>query len=300
LLKSTLLQLDSSFSERDYGAGTFRDFAEKLEQRGFVTLKHNGRTTLVELTEAGAREDEGAAAGTGTNGSELREVPVAPRGEYPRAVENRTAPDLSLADGVALVRAVLAEATTPPRWPMYLRQMKQFIRAARPDFDERRYGSLPDLLRACQKDGLLRLERDRQGGLRAFAGSVKASSLPHGWEGLAGPDTPEAPGAEMDDMQPASLLAPADEHDHVEEATAPVEAIQPEVPAAPAPDPDEPDDDQLAMFGVVKPDDPEPVGPRGTRRTRKTAAAKSERPRRTRAKSGDDVTARRRTTRKKT
>ena len=28
LLKSTLLQLDSSFSERDYGASTFRDFAE--------------------------------------------------------------------------------------------------------------------------------------------------------------------------------------------------------------------------------------------------------------------------------
>ena len=74
---------------------------------------------------------------------------------------------------VALVRAVLAESTTPPRWPMYLRQMKQFIRAARPDFDERRYGSLPDLLRACQKDGLLRLERDRQGGLRAFAGSYR-------------------------------------------------------------------------------------------------------------------------------
>src|SRR3712207_2084320 len=37
LLKSTLLQLDSSFSERDYGASTFRDFAEKLEKRGLVT-----------------------------------------------------------------------------------------------------------------------------------------------------------------------------------------------------------------------------------------------------------------------
>ena len=59
---------------------------------------------------------------------------------------------------------------------MYLRQMKQFIRAARPDFDERRYGSLPDLLRACQKDGLLRLERDRQGGLRVFAGAAAAAA----------------------------------------------------------------------------------------------------------------------------
>ena len=34
---------------------------------------------------------------------------------------------------------------------------------AQPDFDERRYGSIADLMRACQKDGLLRLERDRQG-----------------------------------------------------------------------------------------------------------------------------------------
>jgi hypothetical protein len=129
LLKSTLLQLDSSFSERDFGASTFRDFAEKLEQRGLVTLKHSGRTTLVELTDAGSREDERP---------ELPPAPAAPA----------ATPEFSLADGVALVRAVLAEAATPPRWPMYLRQMKQFIRTARPDFDERRYGSLPDLLRA--------------------------------------------------------------------------------------------------------------------------------------------------------
>src|SRR4051812_8746030 len=31
LLKSTLLQLDSTFSERSFGAGSFRDFVEKLE-----------------------------------------------------------------------------------------------------------------------------------------------------------------------------------------------------------------------------------------------------------------------------
>ena len=49
LLKSTLLQLDSSFSERDYGASSFRDFADKLAAHGLVTLKHQGRSTLVEL-----------------------------------------------------------------------------------------------------------------------------------------------------------------------------------------------------------------------------------------------------------
>ena len=38
---------------------------------------------------------------------------------------------------------------------MYVRQLKQFIRNARPDFDERRYGWILDLMRACQKDGFL-------------------------------------------------------------------------------------------------------------------------------------------------
>ena len=48
LLKSTLLQLDSTFSEREYGASSFRDFMEKVAQTGAVTLKHAGRSMLVE------------------------------------------------------------------------------------------------------------------------------------------------------------------------------------------------------------------------------------------------------------
>jgi hypothetical protein len=107
--------------------------------------------------------------------------------------------DASLGDGVALVRRLLAEATTPPRWPMYPRQFKQFLKNAQPDFDERRYGSIADLMRACQKDGLLRLERDRQGALRVFAsGGGPRATVPHGW-GLGKRDNgaePENPPAE--------------------------------------------------------------------------------------------------------
>ena len=54
LLKSTLLQLDSTFSEREYGAGSFRDFMEKVAQTGAVTLKHAGRSMLVESREGAA------------------------------------------------------------------------------------------------------------------------------------------------------------------------------------------------------------------------------------------------------
>ena len=57
---------------------------------------------------------------------------------------------------------------------MYVRQVKQYLRGVDPTFDERKFGfqSLNDLLRACQKDGLFRMERDRQGVIRFFQGNV--------------------------------------------------------------------------------------------------------------------------------
>ena len=45
LLKSTLLQLDSTFSERTYGAGSFRDFAQKLAAAGHVDRCANRAAT---------------------------------------------------------------------------------------------------------------------------------------------------------------------------------------------------------------------------------------------------------------
>jgi hypothetical protein len=77
------------------------------------------------------------------------------------------------AEGVKVAGRIIA-AATGARWPMYLRNMKQILRAG--GFDERRYGfgGLMDLLRACQKDGLIRMERDRRGGLRVFQGGQLA------------------------------------------------------------------------------------------------------------------------------
>ena len=53
LLKSTLLQLDSTFSERTYGVSSFRDFADKLAAAGHVTVREMGRNVVVELAEGG-------------------------------------------------------------------------------------------------------------------------------------------------------------------------------------------------------------------------------------------------------
>ena len=255
LLKSTLLQLDSSFSERDYGASSFRDFADKLAALGLVTLKHQGRSTLVELIDgpeglpasavelaapaaeepsepgdlviaedAGAPVGVLAADGIGVAASNGALAAGAAPGMSPRRDEvaggaRRESVDAaSLGEGVALVRRVLTEAPTPPRWPMYPRQFKQFLRAAVPSFDERRYGSIAELMRACQKDGLLKLERDRQGGLRVFAGAAGAirGTVPHGWSLLTGgqavpglvEDTGEGP--EMRDDMPPPAAPPSE------------------------------------------------------------------------------------------
>ena len=233
LLKSTLLQLDSTFSERNYGASSFLDFAEKLAQAGVVTLNHAGRSVMVELNE-GARPDVDVAGqtpqplatlftpgapspgtgyagtppphsatpgapspGTGyagtppphsatpgapSPGSSFAGAPPAASAPPPSAPEPLQATE-SQATGVARASRILAAARNA-RWPMYLRNVKQILRQYRaggstgePDaagFDERRYGfgGLMDLLRALQRDGYVRLERDRRGGLRVFAGAT--------------------------------------------------------------------------------------------------------------------------------
>jgi uncharacterized LabA/DUF88 family protein len=171
LLKSTLLQLDSTFSERTYGASSFRDFAQKLANGGHVRLREHGRNVLVELAESasGLRAEDGSAA----------EAPAPERREPQEAEAAPAAPAVPIgepraADGVREVRRIFHAAPNPPRFPMYVRQAKQFMRAIDPTFDERKFGfgSLQDLLRACQRDGLFRIERDRQGVIRLFPGNV--------------------------------------------------------------------------------------------------------------------------------
>jgi hypothetical protein len=179
LLKSTLLQLDSTFSEREYGASSFRDFMEKIAQTGAVTLKHAGRSMMVESREDGAADIEVA------EGAE-RPVHAEPRPPRSAAVngddedEAMPASPMSMQDGIRAVQQAVSQATPPPRWPMYVRQAKQFLRNAIDGFDERKYGfvSVVDLLRAAGKEGVLRIERDRQGAIRVFPGPNVATPLP--------------------------------------------------------------------------------------------------------------------------
>jgi hypothetical protein len=187
LLKSTLLQLDSTFSEREYGAGSFRDFMEKVAAAGAVTLREAGRSMLVE-----SREDSDRSAST--PGPPTRKparwggavAPSAPADAVTPAAasidadveETMPASPMTMQDGIRAVLQALGGSATPPRWPMYVRQAKQFLRTAIDGFDEKHYGfaSLVDLLRAAGKEGVLRVERDRQGAVRIFAGPKLAGS----------------------------------------------------------------------------------------------------------------------------
>src|SRR4029453_12333879 len=201
LLKSTLLQLDSTFSERNYGASSFLDFAEKLAQAGLITLKHAGRSVMVELN-AGFTDEDAALKPRATPEGEERPVtdieegaqpsvpgfgeprPSVPSGGDPRPVAGALPPLGSQEDGVKRAGAILA-AATQARWPMYLRNVKQILRNAEGGFDDRRdgFGGLMDLLKACRRGGVVRIERLRRGALRVFQGSALQGAPPRPMHG---------------------------------------------------------------------------------------------------------------------
>jgi uncharacterized LabA/DUF88 family protein len=243
LLKSTLLQLDSTFSERNYGASSFLDFVEKLAQSGFVQLKTSGRSVMVELNQSAVDDSDAAGAKTRHDGEPESFAPEAQAGggapasryghgrpahETPAAVsgqgesargdsaeplaaaEPAGSPVGDQADGVRHVAAILAAATTA-RWPMYLRNVKQILRATDNAFDERRYGfgGLMDLLRACQRENYIRLERDRRGGLRVFQGSALRGSAPAAPESgrfESQPIEPTPPPVQMEDPGDGDII----------------------------------------------------------------------------------------------
>jgi uncharacterized LabA/DUF88 family protein/DNA-binding PadR family transcriptional regulator len=214
LLKSTLLQLDSTFSERNYGASSFLDFAEKLAQAGLVALKHAGRSVMVELNE-GFSEDgspQPAAEAPQSQGQTPSHVQSQAASHAPAQHEVRATE--SAEAGVARARQILAAATNA-RWPMYLRNVKQILRQADGGFDERRYGfgGLMDLLKALQRDGLVRIERDRRGGLRVFQGqALQAAARSQVYVGLPKDveeeiEAIESIGAAPVEAQPGEVLA---------------------------------------------------------------------------------------------
>jgi hypothetical protein len=149
---------------------------EKVAETGAVTLKQAGRSMLVEAREDGPPEREAAKEREAPREREAPKETVAPSApaeeEQDTDEEQMPVSPMTLQDGIRAVQTAFAQATPPPRFPMYVRQAKQYLRNAIPGFDERKYGvaSVVDLLRAAGKEGVLRIERDRQGAVRVFPG----------------------------------------------------------------------------------------------------------------------------------
>jgi hypothetical protein len=95
-------------------------------------------------------------------------------------VTSATPSPAQVEEGVRALVEVFQHAKNPPHWPMYLRNIKQYVKNASPTFDERRYGfvNFLEAVRAAGRAGLFRLERNRQGILRIFAGSQFPRQLP--------------------------------------------------------------------------------------------------------------------------
>jgi uncharacterized LabA/DUF88 family protein len=194
LLKSTLLQLDSTFSERDFGVGSFRDFIQKLADAGHVHLKQVDRSLLVELKETEEESSREFHEASGTVPEQAEETTVS---EQPAA-----APQTS--EAINVLEGLLRNSKAKPHWPMYLRTFKQFLRSLQPPFDERPYGftSTYELARQAQRDGLLRVERNRQGILRIYPGERFPRAVPEQ------PIEETFGRAELDSAAPAPELLP--------------------------------------------------------------------------------------------
>jgi uncharacterized LabA/DUF88 family protein len=194
LLKSTLLQLDPTFSERDYGTGSFLEFIQKLQKAHLVQLRKTERGYLVEVVEAeSAKEPEGAPP------SEPVATPE-PAPDEPRVAETTPAAILSRQSSLALLRQVMAsQAGKTPARPLYMRQLRQLMRALDSEFDERRSGfhGLLDLLHQAQREGWARLHRDRKGVWRIFpltpAAVVSPPATESAGESIGAPEAEPTP-----------------------------------------------------------------------------------------------------------
>ena len=282
LFKSTMLQLDSTFNERTFGAGTFRDFAQKLEKAGVLRV-HQGKGgwlvapaegVSLEVTQGEADAAAAAPAADAAPGRQEPQPPQArqhhrqprePQQQRESQQQNQTQAQVAMApvevtggaaEGISELHRIIA-GTEVRKWPLYLRQVKQIVRAQAPPFDERAYGfaSLVDLLRASHKEGAFRVERDRQGVIRVFqAGSAGLAS--------AQPSTGTTDEVQVDEAVGSDADVAGTTVDVRDSETTPVSEERLETVAAPA--------KKTARKRATKSDKPKAARPAAKKATKKT------------------------------
>lgn len=168
-LKSTILQLDPAFSERNYGGSSFKAFIDKLADKGFLTVK------IVEGHFVVESRTDSAAAGVGPTGS----------------------------DALAVLRGVLRDNRELLDIGIPAREVEALVQAAQPGFDPIEYGlqSFSELLNLARDKGYVTAEADVATGFRYFEGDALAGS------GRADPPTPEEAAEESAAPPPSARRA---------------------------------------------------------------------------------------------
>ena len=163
LLKSTMLQLDSSFSERAYGANSFTDFIEKLRKADYVTVTGGEGRYMISRkrgTDKVVRPEEALPS--------LRDVLETHR--------------LEVEEGVSAT------------------DLEEWVKAEAPDYDYKKFGfqEFNQLLNYAQDRFVVRVQVDEATGLTVFLGpEFLPPALP-----VAAPEPEPAEEEEIEEKQP--------------------------------------------------------------------------------------------------
>lgn len=166
LLKSTMLQLDSAFSEKAYGSSSFTDFVEKLQKANYVHVTGGeGRYMIKRIGAVGPEKST-----------------VRPEAALPVLRDVLETHRLEVDEGV--VADVLAE----------------WVRQEHPDYDWKQYGfqEFSELLNYAQDKLVVRINPDEEKGLMVYLGPEFHPPAP--------PPAPPEPAVEEEVEEPQPIV----------------------------------------------------------------------------------------------
>jgi uncharacterized protein (TIGR00288 family) len=167
LLKSTMLQLDSAFSEKAYGSGSFTDFVEKLQKANYVHVTGGeGRYMIKRIGAVGPEK-----------------ATVRPEAALPVLRDVLETHRMEVDEGVA--SDVLAE----------------WVKQEHPDYDWKQYGfqEFSELLNYAQDKLVVRINPDEEKGLMVYLGPEFHPPAP--------PEPPPEPIVEEEVEEPQPIVA---------------------------------------------------------------------------------------------
>ena len=162
LLKSTMLQLDSAFSERAYGCGSFSEFVDKLKKAEFINVSGTGGRYIIERKSAPASVE-------------------APKPE----------------EAIPMLRDLLEMHRLEVEDGAAADQLLEWVKAENPEFDVFKYGfqEFAEFLNFAQDKTVVRIEPDEERGLMVFLGAEFYPPAPP-------PASEAEPVNEYDEVQP--------------------------------------------------------------------------------------------------